>query len=109
MRSPQTIIKRPLLTEKGTRLRETGGHAAAPVEGESYEQQLLFEVARDANKIEIRDAVERLFRVKVLAVRTQRVRGKEKRIGRFSGRRPDWKKAIVKLKAGDTIEFFAGV
>jgi large subunit ribosomal protein L23 len=109
MRSPQTIIKRPLLTEKGTRLRETGGQAEVPEEGEEVEQKVLFEVARDANKVQIREAVEKLFQVTVLDVRTQIVRGKLKRIGRFAGRRPHWKKAIVTLKAGDTIEFFEGV
>ena len=109
MRAPQTVIKRPLLTEKGTRLRETGGAPDAPAEGEEYSQKLLFEVASDANKIEIREAVERLFNVKVLDVRTQIVRGKEKRIGRWSGRRPNWKKAIVTLEPGKTIEFFEGV
>jgi len=109
MRAPQQIIKRPLLTEKGTRLRETGGQPVAPEEGEAVEQKVLFEVARDANKVEIRTAVEKLFRVTVLDVRTQLVRGKLKRIGRFAGRRPHWKKAIVTLKAGETIEFFEGV
>jgi large subunit ribosomal protein L23 len=109
MRSPQTIIKRPLLTEKGTRLRETGGRPEAAGEGEEYQQKLLFEVARDANKIEIRDAVKRLWNVEVIDVRTQIVRGKEKRMGRFTGRKPYWKKAIVTLKAGQTIEFFEGV
>lgn len=109
MRAPQVIIKRPLLTEKGTRLRETGGRPYTPAEDEQYSQKVLFEVARNANKIEIRDAVERLFRVKVLDVRTQIVRGKKKRIGRFLGRRPHWKKAIVTLEPGQTIEFFEGV
>jgi large subunit ribosomal protein L23 len=109
MRAPQTIIKRPLLTEKGTRLRETGGQPFAPEEGQELETKVLFEVAKDANKVEIRDAVERLFKVTVLDVRTQVVRGKLKRIGRFAGRRPHWKKAIVTLKAGDSIEFFEGV
>lgn len=109
MRSPQNIIKRPLLTEKGTRLRETGGQPFQPAEGEEVAQKVLFEVARDANKIEIRDAIERLFNVTVVNVRTQLVRGKEKRLGRWAGRRPNWKKAIVTLKAGDTIEFFEGV
>jgi large subunit ribosomal protein L23 len=108
MRSPQSIIKRPLLTEKGTRLRETGGQAGAPAK-EEVEQQLLFEVSPDANKIEIRQAVEKLFNVHVTQVRTQIVRGKEKRIGRFVGRRPHWKKAIVTLQPGETIEFFEGV
>ena len=109
MRAPQTIIKRPLLTEKGTRLRETGGQPFAPEEGQELETKVLFEVAKDANKVEIRDAVERLFKVTVLDVRTQIVRGKLRRIGRFAGRRPHWKKAIVTLKAGDSIEFFEGV
>ena len=109
MRAPQTIIKRPLLTEKSQRLRETGGAAVRPAEGEAYAQQIAFEVAKDANKIEIRGAVEKLFKVSVTQVRTQVVRGKEKRIGRFMGRRPSWKKAIVTLKAGDSISFFEGV
>ena len=109
MRSPQTIIKRPLLTEKSARLRETGGAAKAPVEGTEYAQQLVFEVAKDANKIEIRGAIETLFKVSVTGVRTLVNRGKAKRVGRFSGRRPGWKKAIVTLKAGDNIEFFEGV
>jgi large subunit ribosomal protein L23 len=109
MRSPQTIIKRPILTEKGNRLRETGGADEAPADAAELASKILFEVARDANKLEIRDAVQRLFNVTVLDVRTQLVRGKLKRIGRFEGRRPHWKKAIVTLKAGDTIEFFEGV
>ncbi len=108
MRAPQTIIKRPLLTEKGTRLRESGGHAVPPP-AEELNQKLMFEVARDANKIEIRQAVEKLFNVKVVDVHTQIVRGKEKRVGRFAGMRPHWKKAIVTLEAGKTVEFFEGV
>ncbi len=109
MRDPQSIIKRPLLTEKSARLRETGGRAAAPAEGVDYAQQVVFEVARDANKIEVKNAVEILFRVGVTDVRTLVVRGKQKRMGRFSGRRPSWKKAFVTLKPGDNIEFFEGV
>jgi large subunit ribosomal protein L23 len=109
MRAAQSIIKRPLLTEKGQRLRETGGAAVRPAEGEDYSQQIVFEVAKDANKIEIRGAVQTLFKVTVTDVRTLVVRGKDKRVGRFSGRRPDWKKAIVTLKAGDSISFFEGV
>jgi large subunit ribosomal protein L23 len=109
MRSPQSIIKRPLLTEKSQRLRETGGAAQRPAEGEEYAQKIAFEVARDANKIEIRNAVQSLFKVTVTDVRTMIARGKEKRIGRFTGRRPHWKKAIVTLKAGDSISFFEGV
>ena len=109
MRDAQTIIKRPLLTEKSARLRETGGGATAKAEGEDYAQQVVFEVARDANKIEVRQAVEQLFKVTVTEVRTLVVRGKVKRVGRFSGQRPAWKKAFVTLKAGDSIEFFEGV
>ena len=109
MRSAQTIIKRPLLTEKSARLRETGGGAAAPAEGDTYAQKVVFEVARDANKLEVRRAVETLFKVAVTDVRTLIVRGKQKRVGKFSGRRPAWKKAFVTLKPGDNIEFFEGV
>ena len=113
MRAPQLIIKRPLLTEKSTRLRETGGQEgdAGSVEGEepSFGKQILFEVALDANKIEIREAVQKLFNVTVTQVRTQVARGKIKRVGRNVGRRPARKKAIVTLKPGDTIEFFEGV
>ncbi len=109
MRAPQSIIKRPLLTEKSQRLRETGGAAERPAEGEEYAQQIVFEVVRDANKIEIRNAVQVLFNVQVTQVRTMIARGKEKRIGRFTGRRPHWKKAIVTLKPGDSISFFEGV
>jgi large subunit ribosomal protein L23 len=109
MRAPQSIIKRPLLTEKSARLRETGGAAERPAEGDEYSQQVVFEVAKDANKIEIRHAVETLFKVSVTQVRTVVLRGKTKRVGRFSGQRPSWKKAFVTLKAGDTIAFFEGV
>ena len=109
MRSPQTVIKRPLLTEKSARLRETGGAATSAAEGESYAQKVVFEVARDANKIDIRRAVEQLFKVSVTEVRTLVVRGKVKRMGRFTGQRPSWKKAFVTLKPGDNIEFFEGV
>ena len=109
MRSPQTVIKRPLLTEKSARLRETGGAVVAAAEGEAYAQKIVFEVARDANKIDIRRAVEQLFKVSVTEVRTLVVRGKVKRVGRFSGQRPSWKKAFVTLKPGDNIEFFEGV
>ncbi len=96
MREPHQIIRRPVITEKGTDLKD---HA----------NQYVFEVARDANKIEIKRAVESLFRVKVLRVQTLSVKGKEKRVGRFVGRTPDWKKALATLKEGDSIEFFEGV
>ena len=95
MRSPYQVVLRPLLTEKGTRLKEAGN-------------QYLFRVDRTANKIEIKQAIEQLFKVTVLDVRTLRVRGKTKRLGRFQGRRPDWKKAIATLKEGDVIELYEG-
>jgi large subunit ribosomal protein L23 len=113
MRSPETIIKRPLLTEKGTRLKETGGHGPGHggegLDPASIKSQLLFEVARDANKVEIRYAVEKLWSVSVVDVRTCVVRGKEKRVGRFIGKTSHWKKAIVTLAAGQNVEFFEGV
>ena len=109
MRAPQSIIKRPLLTEKTARLRETGGADERAAEGDDYAQQVVFEVVRDANKIEIRKAVEELFKVTVTQVRTLVARGKDKRVGKYSGRRPAWKKAVVTLKAGDSIAFFEGV
>jgi large subunit ribosomal protein L23 len=109
MRAPETIIKRPLLTEKGTALKETGGRSDEDLDPEQVSPQLLFEVARDANKIEIRNAVEKLWNVNVVKVRTAIVRGKEKRMGRFMGRRPAWKRALVTLAPGQKIEFFEGV
>jgi large subunit ribosomal protein L23 len=107
MRSAQSIIKRPLLTEKSARLRETGGAASAPAEGDSYSQKVVFEVARDANKIEIRNAVEKLFKVKVARVNTLVMRGKDRRMGRGYAKMQNWKKAMVTLREGHTIDFFA--
>jgi large subunit ribosomal protein L23 len=109
MRAPEQIIKRPLLTEKGTRLKETGGQEEGTLDPETLKSQLLFEVARDANKVEIRHAVQKLWNVDVLAVRTSIVRGKEKRMGRFLGRRSSWKKAVVTIAPGQNVEFFEGV
>ena len=109
MRSPERIIKRPLLTEKGTLLKETGGNPQGDLDPETLKSQLLFEVARDANKVEIRRAVEKLWNVNVVSVRTAVVRGKEKRMGRYIGRRSNWKKAVVTIAAGQNIEFFEGV
>ena|SRR5689334_17638801 len=106
----QAVVKRPLLTEKGTRARETGGKSEGELErAPEVRPVILFEVALDANKIEIRRAVEELFKVRVVDVRTAVVRGKEKRVGRYSGRRSNWKKAMVTLAEGQTIEFFEGV
>lgn len=109
MRPPEQIIKRPLLTEKGTALKETGGQPEDEVgEPETVAPQFVFEVADDANKIEIAHAVEKLWNVSVLKVRTSIVRGKQKRLGRFIGRRSNWKKALVTLAKGQNIEFFEG-
>jgi large subunit ribosomal protein L23 len=92
----EAIIKRPLiLTEKGNVLRET-------------QNTFLFEVDRRANKIQIRNAVEKLFNVKVEQVRTMVVRGHLRRMGRGHEKTKNWKKAIVSVKDGDTIEFFEG-
>ena len=96
MRDPRAVVKRALITEKGTVLRE-------------LRRQYFFEVARDANKIEIRRAVEAIFNVKVQGVQTHQVRGKAKRQGRFVGRRSDWKKAIVTLQPDHKIELFEQV
>jgi large subunit ribosomal protein L23 len=92
----EDIIKRPLiLTEKGNQLREE-------------ENQYLFEVARTANKTQIRGAVETLWKVSVLKVHTLNVRGRMRRMGRGHAKTQNWKKAIVSLKDGDKIDFFEG-
>ena len=93
MKDARSIVRQALITEKGTILRET-------------RNQYLFEVARDANKIEIKRAIETIFSVKVDDVRTMQLRGKVKRQGRCVGRRNDWKKAIVTLKPDQKIELF---
>ena len=90
---PTQVIRRPLITEKTTIARETG-------------EVVVFEVAREATKIDIRRAVETLFGTKVASVRTQLMHGKFKRQGRFEGQRPDWKKAWVRLKAGEKVPDF---
>jgi large subunit ribosomal protein L23 len=86
-------VLRPLVTEKATTLKDE-------------RSQVSFQVAMDANKIEVREAVEAIFKVKVTDVRTQVVFGKEKRMGRYVGRRPSWKKAVVSLAPGSKIELF---
>ena len=97
MRTPQSIIIRPILTERSTAMTQA-------------QNVLTFDVARDANKIEIRHAVETLFSVKVGAVRVVRVAGKIKKVGRSIGRTSDRKKAYVKLKAGEKLPpIFEGV
>ncbi|MHC4390868.1 MAG: 50S ribosomal protein L23 [Planctomycetota bacterium] len=89
-RDHTTVIKRPRLTEKATLLGE--------------EKRYTFEVLRDANKIEIRNAIEKIYGVKVKKVNTMRVRGKRKRVGRSFGRTPSWKKAIIILHEGSDID-----
>lgn len=87
------IIRKPIITEKGATLHDENN-------------QVIFEVDTKANKSEIKKAVERLFKVTVTNVRTQNRPGKRKRLGRFMGRRKNWKKAIVTLKEGDRVDFF---
>lgn len=95
MREVHNTIISPLVTEKSTTQREG-------------QNQYSFTVDKRANKIEIKEAVERLFKVKVTEVRTIMIRGKVKKLGRRFGKRPDWKKAIVTVKEGDRIDFFEG-
>ena len=92
----QEVIRRPLVTEKGVGKKET-------------ERTLCFEVALDADKSQVKTAVEKLFKVKVQEVRTATFDGKLRRRGRFAGYRPDWKKAYVRLKAGEKVPDFAEV
>ena len=90
------IIKRPVITEKTTLQKETAN-------------QLSFEVDRRANRIEIKRAIEEIFNVRILDVHTKQIKGKVKRRGRILGKRKDWKKAVVTLAPGQSIEFFDGV
>lgn len=95
MKDLRQVIRRPLITEKGTLAKET-------------DNQLVFEVDRRANKVEIRQAVEHIFKVKVLKVRTANFVGGTRRLGRIMGKRSDWKKAYVTLAPGHSVEFFEG-
>lgn len=96
MKTARSIIRRPLITEKMAGLQES-------------ENRYAFEVDPRANKLEIANAVHEIFDVSVVDVHTCSVHGKVKRLGRFSGKRASWKKAFVRLKAGDSIELFEGV
>jgi large subunit ribosomal protein L23 len=96
MMDAQRVIRRPLITEKATRMKEATN-------------TVCFEVDREANKIEVRRAVEKLFGVKVVDVRVANREGKWKRMGRFIGQRKAWKKAWVRLAPDQKIEFFEGV
>ena len=93
MRDQYELIKRPIISEKSTMLSEVAN-------------KYVFEVAMQANKHEIRDAIQNLFNVKVKDVRTQIVHGKVKRAGQFMAKRANWKKAIVSLREGQKIDFF---
>ena len=90
------VLKRPLITEKST------------IEKDMH-NKLFFEVHRSANKIEIKQAVEQIFKVDVLGVCTVNMKGKTKRVGSFVTKQPDWKKAVVTIKPGQRVEFFEGV
>ena len=92
----QDVIRRPMVTEKGVTMKET-------------ERTLCFEVALDANKTQVKSAVEKYFKVKVEEVRTATFEGKLRRRGRFAGYRPDWKKAYVRLKKGEKVPDFAEI
>jgi len=96
MREARRVVVRPLMTEKSMRLKDE-------------RNSVTFQVVPDANKVEIRQAVEAIFNVKVSAVRTSTVEGKLKRMGRHQGRRPSWKKAVVTLAPGHKIELVEGV
>lgn len=97
MKDPYTIILRPVITEKSTWLKETN-------------REICFEVAPHANKIEIKEAAEQLFKVKIDNVRIVKKKGKLRRVGRNEGKTKDWKKAYVKLKEGEKmIEYFEAV
>ena len=95
MIEPYEILVKPLVSEKSMMMMG--------------ENKYSFAVAKDANKIEIKNAVEKLFNVTVLSVNTRTIQGKIKRQGRYEGKRPDVKKAIVTLKAGDQIKVFEGL
>lgn len=95
MKSIYSIIKRPLLTEKGDKLKET-------------ENKVIVEVMKDANKLDIKKAVEEIFKVKVEKVSTITTQGKWKRHGRSIGKRPERKKAIITLKKGEKLDFVEG-
>ena len=89
------VLRAPKMSEKTLSLKEEAN-------------QFAFEVDQRANKIQIKESIEKSFKVSVLKVRTMNVRGKKKRLGRYQGLKSSWKKAIVTLKEGDTIEYFEG-
>jgi len=94
MKSAYQIIRRPVITEKGLGVKES-------------QATLVFEVAAKATKTEVKEAVQQIFKVKVDSVRTANFPGKERRRGKFTGYRPDWKKAYVRLKSGEKMPEYA--
>ncbi len=96
MKNLYAVIRRPIITEKGNLQKELAN-------------KVTFEVHPDANKKEIKAAVEKIFKVRVLNVNSLNQRGKNKRVGRFFGKRPNWKKAVVTIGPDDQIEFFEGI
>lgn len=94
--SPFDVLRRPVISEKSTQVKET-------------ENTVVLEVSKESTKADIKRAVEAVFKVKVAGIRTVMVRGKNARMGKFAGKKRNWKKAYVKLGEGDTIEFFEGV
>jgi len=96
MKNRYSVLKKPLITEKSNIMKEELN-------------QIAFAVDPRANKIEIKEAVKKLFNVQVLKVRTINMLGKKKRLGRSQGKKSDWKKAVVTLKEGERIDFFEGV
>ena len=96
MKNVYDVIVRPIITEKATKIKEE-------------QNKIVLRVAPDANKMEIKEAVETIFKVKVEDVATMNFQGKKKRLGVRKGVRSDWKKAVVTLKAGETVEYLEGV
>jgi large subunit ribosomal protein L23 len=94
MKSAYQILRRPVITENGLAIKEN-------------QNTLVFQVAKEATKTEIKEAVQMIFKVKVLSIRTANFPGKERRRGKFAGYRPDWKKAFVRLKAGEKMPEYA--
>ena len=109
-RAPHAILIRPIITEETSRLQFNPGRIRKRHEDKDIpvRPRVAFVVNRDATKIEIRRAVETMFDVRVTAVNTMNMLGKERRVGRHVGRRPSWKKAIVTLAAGEMIDVFGG-
>ena len=96
MMDPYTVIRKPMLTEKCHDMKEK-------------HNQVAFQIDRRANKVQVKEAVEKIFKVKVKRVNVMNVTGKKKRLGRNVGKRSDWRKAIVTLMPGETIEIIEGV